>query len=102
VRSADAETLRSLIDRLRAQHPSGVIVLGSAPDNRPVIVAAVSPEWVARGLHAGQLVKQAATVMGGSGGGKPGMAQAGGKDAGKLLEALDQAVQYIGEHVKAT
>lgn len=101
VRSADAETLRSLIDRLRAQHPSGVIVLGSAPDNRPVIVAAVSPEWVARGLHAGQLVKQAATVMGGSGGGKPGMAQAGGKDAGKLLEALDQAVQYIGEHVKA-
>jgi len=99
VGSAEAETLRSLIDRLRTQHPSSVIVLASAPDDRPVIVAAISPDWVARGLHAGNLVRQAAAIMGGGGGGKPGMAQAGGRDASKLTAALDQARDYIGEHV---
>ncbi len=99
VGSAEADTLRSLIDRLRTQHPSSVIVLASAPDDRPVIVAAISPDWVARGLHAGNLVRQAAAIMGGGGGGKPGMAQAGGRDASKLTAALDQARDYIGEHV---
>jgi alanyl-tRNA synthetase len=102
VRSADAETLRSLVDRLRARHPSSVIVLGSAAEDRPLIVAAVSPDWVARGLHAGNLVKQAAAIMGGGGGGKPGMAQAGGKDPGKLREALEQAKDFVGKHVKPT
>jgi len=100
VGSADAETLRRLIDRLRARHPSSVIVLGSAPDDRPVIVAAVSPDLVARGLHAGDLVRQAAAAMGGGGGGKPGMAQAGGKDPARLSEALEQAKAYVGQHAR--
>ncbi|MCJ7512745.1 MAG: alanine--tRNA ligase, partial [Anaerolineales bacterium] len=99
VGSADAETLRRLVDRLRARYPSSVIVLGSAPEGRPVIVAAISPDGVARGLHAGELVKQAAGVMGGGGGGKPGMAQAGGKDPSKLRLALDQAEDYVRRHL---
>jgi alanyl-tRNA synthetase len=100
VASADPDTLRSLIDRLRARYPSSVIVLGSAIEDRPVIVAAISPDWVARGLHAGNLVKQAAAAMGGGGGGKPGMAQAGGKDPARLPDALDQAKAYVGLHAK--
>ncbi|GJM81563.1 hypothetical protein HMSSN139_40590 [Paenibacillus sp. HMSSN-139] len=58
-------------------------------------VVVVPKEEVARGLHAGKLVKEVAAVCGGGGGGRPDMAQAGGKDAGKLDEALKKAAEWI-------
>jgi alanyl-tRNA synthetase len=97
--SADADTLRRLIDRFRGKHPTGVIVLGSAPDDRPLIVAGVSSDLVKRGLHAGDLVKDVASVVGGGGGGKPTLAQAGGKDASRLAEALERVYDWVRSHL---
>ena len=59
------------------------------------MIAAVTKDLVARGLHAGDLVKQAAEVLEGSGGGKPELAQAGGKDNGRVAEALAKAEPWV-------
>jgi alanyl-tRNA synthetase len=85
---ADADTLRKMTDHFRERYPSGVAVLASVSDGRPMLVAAVSPDLVSNGLHAGDLVKFVAQPLGGSGGGRPTLAQAGGKDASKLEKAL--------------
>jgi alanyl-tRNA synthetase len=90
VMAADADTLREMTDWFRARVPSGVVVLGSVVDNRPQLVASVTEDLVRRGLDAGKIVKAVARVVGGGGGGKPTLAQAGGKDASRLSEALDQ------------
>jgi len=88
VPSSRLEALREMSDVLREQLKSAVIVLGTVYDNKPVFLAAVTPDLVARGYHAGEIVKQVAMVTGGSGGGKARFAQAGGKDKGRLDEAL--------------
>lgn len=94
--NADADTLRQMTDRFRQKYTSGVVVLGSVIDDaRPMIVAAVTDDLVEKGLHAGELVKAIAQVIGGSGGGRPTLAQAGGKDAGRLKEALDQVLPFV-------
>ncbi len=85
---ADADTLRAMTDRFRQVHPSGVCVVGSVYEGKAVIIATVSDDLVKKGLHAGKLVKEIAAVVGGSGGGKPNLAQAGGKDPEKLADAL--------------
>ncbi|MDW8325326.1 MAG: alanine--tRNA ligase [Anaerolineales bacterium] len=87
---ADADTLREMTDRFRQRVPSGVAVLGSVTQGRPSLIACVTEDLVKRGLDAGKLVKTIAAVVGGSGGGKSTLAQAGGKDASKLNEALAQ------------
>jgi alanyl-tRNA synthetase len=95
VPDADADTLRAMTDRFRQVHPSGVCVVGSVVDGKPIIIAAVSDDLVKQGLHAGNIVKQVAAVVGGSGGGRPNLAQAGGKDPGKLPEALAMVEKLI-------
>ncbi len=95
VANADADTLRAMTDRFRQRCPSGVVVVASALDSRPVIIAAVTDDLVKRGLNAGELVKSVAQVVGGSGGGRPNLAQAGGKDASKLSEALDKVSEFV-------
>jgi alanyl-tRNA synthetase len=96
--SADADTLRQMTDRYRQRYPSSVAVLASVnPDSRPVVVAAVTEDLVNRGLHAGDLVKYVANFLGGSGGGRPTLAQAGGKDAEKLGEALSSVEDWVKE-----
>ncbi len=92
--NADADTLREMTDRFRRRYASGVVVLGSAVDERPMIVAAVTDDLIKR-VHAGELVKAVAQKIGGSGGGRPTLAQAGGKDAAHLSEALDQVVPWL-------
>jgi alanyl-tRNA synthetase len=95
VPDADADTLRAMTDRFRQAHPSGVCVLGSVVDGKPVIIAAVSDDLVKQGLHAGNLVKQIAAVIDGSGGGKPNLAQAGGKNPEKLGDGLAMVEKLI-------
>jgi len=99
--NAHAETLRSLADQFRQRYRSGVVVLASALEGKPLIIAAVTPDLIKRGLKAGDLVKRVAAVVGGGGGGKPELAQAGGKDASKLAQALDQVPAYIRENLIA-
>jgi len=89
------EILREMGDFLRDRLKSAVVVLGTVYEDRPVFLAAVTPDLVARGYDAGEIVKQAAGVAGGGGGGKPGLAQAGGKDKSKLDEALRLAKSLI-------
>jgi alanyl-tRNA synthetase len=95
VPGADAVALRQLADRFREQYASGVALLIGTEDGRATLIAAVTKDLVARGLLAGELVKQAAEVLEGSGGGKPELAQAGGKDNGRIAEALAKAEPWV-------
>jgi alanyl-tRNA synthetase len=95
--NADMEALREMADKFRQRHPTGVVVLASEQNGKPLIIAAVTDDLVKRGLHAGKLVQKVASVVGGGGGGRPSLAQAGGKDPGKLAEALDQVRVYLHE-----
>ncbi|MDR1322536.1 MAG: alanine--tRNA ligase [Gracilibacteraceae bacterium] len=98
----DMETLRKtadmLKDRWRAARQSGVIVLGAAEGGKVNLVTAVLPEGL-RGLHAGKLIKEVAALTGGGGGGRADMAQAGGKDPAKLVEALLKAPDIVARHL---
>ena len=65
-----------------------------------MIVAAVTDDLVGRGLHAGNIVRDAAKLMGGGGGGRPTMAQAGGRDSAKLDEALQSVTGWVKANLK--
>jgi len=85
----DITTLREMSDWFRERLGSGVIVLGTVLNGKPNFVAAVTPDLVQRGVHAGNLVRAVAQRVGGSGGGKPTLAQAGGHDVARMDEALE-------------
>lgn len=92
---ADAAALRQLVDQFRNKYPSGVALLAGLADGRATLIAAVTKDLVARGLNAGELVKLAAEPLGGSGGGKPELAQAGGADNGRVADALAVAKGWV-------
>jgi alanyl-tRNA synthetase len=96
------ERLREMADRFRERLGSVAIVLGTVISEKPNLVAAVTPDLVEKGLHAGKLVGQLAKVVGGGGGGRPTMAQAGGSDATKLYEALEQAPAEVERQLMAS
>jgi alanyl-tRNA synthetase len=91
------DTLREMCDWFREQMGSGVIVLGAAIGDRPSFVSAVTPDLVERGLHAGNLIRAVAQAVGGGGGGRPTMAQAGGRDPDRLPDALALVPQLVRE-----
>lgn len=95
VDAGDMETLRGIVDQMKAKLGSAVIVLGAANGDKVNLVAAVTPDLVQKGFHAGKLVKEAAAYCGGGGGGRPDMAQAGGKEPSKLLDALAAAEALV-------
>jgi len=97
---ANIEALREMADKFRQHYDSGVALLASKQGGKPILVAAVTEDLVERGLHAGKLVGSVARIVGGGGGGRPTLAQAGGKDPAKLSEALDQVRVYIRENLK--
>jgi alanyl-tRNA synthetase len=70
-------------------------------NGKPMIIATVTQDLTSRGLHAGKLVKEVAQVVGGGGGGKPTMAQAGGKDPSRLEEALARVESLVSEAIDA-
>jgi len=95
VLSSDQLILREMADFLREKLKSAVIVLGAVHGGRVVFLSAVTPDLVTKGYHAGEIVKQVATVAGGGGGGKASLAQAGGKDKDKLDEALSLVKRLV-------
>ncbi|MFF2094059.1 alanine--tRNA ligase [Paenibacillus sp. NPDC058174] len=95
VSAPSMDALRGIADELKLKLPSAVIVLGAVQEDKVNLVAAVSADLVKKGFHAGKIIKEAAVHCGGSGGGRPDMAQAGGKDASKLEEALKLAEELV-------
>ncbi len=94
--SSDSQpVLREMADFLRDRLKSAIVVLGAVSGERPVFIAAVTPDLVAKGYNAGDIVKQVSKVAGGGGGGKANFAQAGGKDKNRLDEALSLVKSLI-------
>jgi len=89
------EALRGIADALKTKLGSGIVVLGSVKEGKVFLVTAVTSDLVSKGLHAGKIIKEIAQITGGSGGGRPDMAQAGGKDISKLVQALDETSVII-------
>jgi alanyl-tRNA synthetase len=87
VENMDPKDLRDFGDKLRDNIKSGILALGSDKDDRVSLIVMVSKDLIPR-FHAGNIIKELAPILGGTGGGKPDMAQAGGKDPGKLDAAL--------------
>jgi alanyl-tRNA synthetase len=88
---ADQEALLSLADRIKSMLGESAVVLGGARDGRVVLVASFTEGAVRRGLSASEVVREAAVVIGGGGGGRDTVAQAGGRDAARLSDALQKA-----------
>lgn len=97
VEAPDMETLREITDWYRERVGSGVAVLGALVGDRPAFVAAVTPDLVERGMDAVELVQGVARVVGGGGGGRPTLAQAGGREAHRLDEAIRKAPDLLRE-----
>ncbi|MCQ4321043.1 alanine--tRNA ligase [Stutzerimonas stutzeri] len=94
----DGRALLALVDQLKNKLGSGVILLGGVQDEKVVLVAGVTQDLTGR-LKAGDLMRQAAAVVGGKGGGRPDMAQGGGSDASRLDEALAIAAAFVEQGV---
>ena len=95
---ADARTLRETMDQLKERLKSAAIVLGAVSDGKVALVAGVTPDLTAR-VKAGELVNYVAQQVGGRGGGRPDMAQAGGTDAAKLPAALRSVSSWVSERL---
>ncbi|MCB9119699.1 MAG: alanine--tRNA ligase [Caldilinea sp.] len=100
VPATDVDTMRQMTDWFRDKLGSSVVAVGAVVDEKPMIVAAVTDDLVGRGLHAGNIVRDAAKLMGGGGGGRPTMAQAGGRDSAKLDEALQSVTGWVKANLK--
>jgi len=90
----DRQTLRNLSDSLRQKLGSGVIVLASAEDGKVALITAVTKDLTSK-LHAGKIVQELAKLVGGSGGGKPDLGEAGGKDTSGIENALGQVYPLL-------
>lgn len=93
----DMDELRNMADLLRDKLGSGIVLVAMEADEKASFVCMVTKDVIEKGAHAGQIVKAAAQAAGGNGGGRPDMAQAGAKGAGKMKEALDAGFAKICE-----
>jgi alanyl-tRNA synthetase len=96
VDAADAKVLRGLADRYRDQLRSGIVGLGGpTADGKALLLVAATKDLVEKGIKAGDLIRELARDVGGSGGGKPDMAQAGGPDPSKISQALERLYELV-------
>ena len=93
----EIDVLKDLGDRLKDRLENAVVVLGSVNEDKVVFLVMAGQDAVAKGAHAGNIIKEVAKVAGGGGGGKPNMAQAGGKDPSKIDEALKQTFELVAK-----
>jgi alanyl-tRNA synthetase len=94
VSGTDKESLRQLVDSLRQKLGSGVVALGTVEDGKVALIAGVTKDLTAK-VHAGKLIQALAKLVGGSGGGRPDLAEAGGKDTSALRSALSTIPAYL-------
>ncbi|MBP2625528.1 MAG: Alanine-tRNA ligase, eukaryota/bacteria [Firmicutes bacterium] len=100
VSSADMDGLRMVADMVRDHLKCGVVALGAVNADKVNFVAMATKEAVVKGIHAGNIVKEIAKIAGGGGGGRPDMAQAGGKQPEKIVDALQSAIEIIKQQIK--
>ena len=100
VADVDMNGLRNLGDQLKDKIGEGVVVIASVMDGKVSLLATVTDEAQKKGAHAGNLIKAIAGLVGGGGGGRPNMAQAGGKNPAGIEEALKKAVEVVEEQTK--
>jgi alanyl-tRNA synthetase len=93
--SASVEQLRSACDSLRSRAGSAGILLAGENEGKVVLLAAMTPDVVGKGIKAGDLIKEIAPIVGGKGGGKPDLAQGGGTDTSKIAEAVGAAASWL-------
>jgi alanyl-tRNA synthetase len=94
VDGVDREGLRQMVDTLRQKLGSGVVVLGTADDGKVALIAGVTKDLNPR-VHAGKIIQELAKMVGGSGGGRPDLAEAGGKDTSGLQNAIDHVYPLL-------
>ena len=92
----DVNELKEIVDRGKEKLQSGIIILGTNNDGKAIFVVGVTKDLISK-VKAGELVKVAAQVAGGNGGGRPDFAQAGGKDGNAVKEAVDKAFEFVNE-----
>ncbi len=95
LKEVDMNGLRELGDQLKEKLGEGVILLASETEGKVNLMAMATDEAMKKGAHAGNLIKGIASLVGGGGGGRPNMAQAGGKNPGGIAEALEEAVRIL-------
>ncbi len=96
VENVTPDDMRQLVDVLRRKHETGLaVLLITAADGKVQLVAGLSKDLIDRGLHAGNWLKEVAPIVGGGGGGRPDLAQAGGKLPDQIPNALEQALKSI-------
>ncbi len=92
--------LRDLGDQLKGKIGSGVVVIASDADGKVNLIAMATDDAMAKGAHAGNLIKGIASLVGGGGGGRPNMAQAGGKNPAGIDACLEEAAKVLEGQVK--
>ena len=100
VDDVDMNGLRDLGDQLKEKLGDGVVVLASVKDGKVSLMATATDEAQKKGAHAGNLIKAIATIVGGGGGGRPGMAQAGGKNPAAVDDAIKEAAKVVESQIK--
>ncbi len=100
LKGADANELRKMTDIIKADNPTAVAVFAGVNGEKLTFCAACGKDAIAKGVHAGNLVREIAKLTGGNGGGKPDSAMAGGKDVSKLQEALASVVSLVEGQIK--
>jgi alanyl-tRNA synthetase len=102
VSSTSIERAREAVDMLKKKAGSAAVVIGFEDDGKAVLLAGVTDDLIKQGIKAGDVIKEIAPIVGGGGGGRPQMAQAGGKDPAKLGEALEKARETIKAKLAAS
>ena len=92
--ATDRASLRNLADELKQKLGSGVVILGTPQDGKVALVVMVTND-ISKRVPAGQIIKQIAPLVGGAGGGKPELAEAGGKDSSKLADAIEKSYSIV-------
>ena len=99
VSNIDMDTLRNMGDKIKEKLNNFIILLASENDGKVNFISMVSDEPIKKGIKAGDIIKIAATICGGGGGGRPNMAQAGGKDPSKIDEAIEKALDFVKQQL---
>ena len=99
VKDVDVNAMRNLSDDLKAKIVSGVVIIASDQGDKVSLIVSATDDAVKAGAHAGKIIKDAARLVGGGGGGRPNMAQAGGKNAAGIPDALTKAVDLAKEQL---